>query len=64
MGVLSVRMYLHHRHALPHETGIIGGCEPLHGSWELNLGPLQGQLMLLAAEPVFQPRFLVSVLKN
>lgn len=64
MGVLSVRMYLYHRHALLHGTGIIGGCEPLHGSWELNLGPLQGQLVLLAAEPFLQPRFFVSVLKN
>lgn len=37
-------------------TGVSGGCEPceLHGYWELNLGPLQEQQMLLTAEPCLQ----------
>ena len=30
-------------------------CEPPCGSWELNSGPLEGQLVLLTAEPSLQP---------
>jgi hypothetical protein len=31
------------------------GCELPHGCWDLNSGPLEGQLMLLTAEPSLQP---------
>ena len=31
------------------------GCEPPCGCWELNLGPLEEQSVLLTAEPFFQP---------
>lgn len=32
-----------------------GGCEALHGSWELNLDLQQEQRAILAAEPRLQP---------
>jgi hypothetical protein len=35
--------------------GITDGCESLYECWELNLGPLEEQLVLLAAEPPLQP---------
>ena len=31
-------------------TGVRDGCEPSCGCWKLNLGPLEEQLVLLAAE--------------
>lgn len=34
---------------------ILGGCEvPDTGGWEMNLGPLQEQQMLLTTEPALQ----------
>jgi hypothetical protein len=36
-------------------TGVIEGCESLCGDWELNLGPLQVQPVLLTTEPSFLP---------
>ncbi|KAL6091584.1 hypothetical protein STEG23_001239 [Scotinomys teguina] len=35
-------------------------CEPPCGCWELNLGPLKKQSVLLTAEPSFQQRFLAA----
>jgi hypothetical protein len=34
---------------------IIYGCEPPCGCWELNLGSLEEQSVLLTAEPSLQP---------
>lgn len=34
--------------------GVTGGHKPLCGWWELNLGPLPGQQVLLSAEPSLQ----------
>ena len=34
---------------------IIDGCEPPCGFWELNLGPLEEQPVLLAIESSHQP---------
>jgi hypothetical protein len=33
------------------ETGVTCGCELPYGCWELNLGPLQEQPVLLTMEP-------------
>jgi hypothetical protein len=33
----------------------MGGCEPPCADWDLNLGPLEEQSMLLPAEPSRQP---------
>lgn len=35
-------------------TGVIDGCEPSCGYWELNPGTLQGQQVLLTAETALQ----------
>jgi hypothetical protein len=34
---------------------ITDGCEPPCGSWELNSGPLEEQMVFLTAEPSLQP---------
>ena len=34
---------------------VMDGCEPPCGCWELNLGPLEEQSVLLTAEPSLQP---------
>ena len=39
-------------------TGVTDGYEPLCGSWELNLGSLNEQPMLLTPETFFQPPLL------
>jgi hypothetical protein len=39
-------------------TGVVNGCEPVCGCWELNPGPLQEQPVLLTAEPSFPPSFV------
>jgi hypothetical protein len=36
------------------------GCEPPCGCWELNLGPLEEQSVLLNTEPPLQPHTSVS----
>ena len=38
-----------------------GGWKSPHGCWELNLGPLQDQQLLLTAEPSHWPKFLFKV---
>ena len=38
----------------PLGTGVTGDCELLYGSWQLILGPLQGQSVLLIPEPSLQ----------
>lgn len=37
------------------KIGVTDGGEPLYGCWEFNLGPLEGQPVLLTAEPHLQP---------
>lgn len=37
-------------------AGVTGGCELQCGCWELNLGPLQKQGVLLTDELSFQPQ--------
>jgi hypothetical protein len=41
-------------------NGVRDGCEPWCGCWEPNLGPLQGQQVLIIAEPYLQPQSMVS----
>ena len=41
-------------------TGVTEGCEPSCGSWELNLGPLQDQQVILTTELSLQA-LLVSL---
>ena len=36
-------------------TGIMDGCDPSCGFWELNLSPLQEQHVLLAIDPSLHP---------
>ena len=66
MSVLPACMSVSHIRACPvpseasegHQipgTGVIDGCETPCGCWELNLGPLQEQPVLLTAEPSLQP---------
>ena len=46
-------------------TGVIAGHEPPCGRWELNLGPLEKQPVLLTTKPSLQPQilgFLMSLL--
>ena len=38
---------------------ITDGCESPCGCWELNLGPLEGQPVLLTSEPPLQPSSLL-----
>jgi hypothetical protein len=38
---------------------ITGGCEPPCGCWDLNLGPLEEQSVLLPAEPSLQPYLFI-----
>ena len=40
---------------------ITDGCEPPCGCWELNSGPLEGQSVLLTAEPSRQPIYSVLI---
>ena len=42
-----------------HQTLIIDGCVSPYVCWELNLGPLEEQTVLLAAEPSLQPQPLI-----
>ena len=35
-------------------TGVMDGCEPPHGCWELNPGDQQEQPVLLTVEPSLQ----------
>jgi hypothetical protein len=39
---------------------ITDGCEPLYGYWELDLGPLEEQSVLLITEPFLQPYLMFS----
>jgi hypothetical protein len=36
-------------------TGVTGGCEPLFGCWESNLGPVQEKQVFLTTELTLQP---------
>lgn len=48
-------VHTQYRHQRPEEAPrsprVIGGCEPLWGRWELNLGLPQEQTVLLTTEP-------------
>ena len=66
MGVLPACMSVNHLHAWDPrrpeddirspETGVIGGCKLLpYGCWELNLGPLEEQTVLLTTKLALQP---------
>lgn len=44
------------------ELELTGGCELPYRFWELNLAPVEKQLVLLTAEPSLQP--LLQCLKN
>lgn len=46
----------------PLELELTDGCEPPHGCWELNSGPLQEQQVLLTAGPSLQLPFLSLIL--
>ena len=64
LSVFLVCMFLYHAHALCpwsseecvryHETGILDGCEPPCGWWELHPGSLQEQWPSLTTEPCLQ----------
>ena len=47
-------------------TGVTDSCEQPCGCWELNLGPLEEQEMLLTTEPSLQTQNLIlkKILKN
>lgn len=45
----------------PLELRDIGSCEEHCGSWELNLGPLEGRPVILRVEPLLQPHFWLKV---
>jgi hypothetical protein len=64
MDVLPAFVFVCHPHAVSTEdgeavdspgTGVTHGLEPPCGCWELNLGPLQEQPVLLTTEPSLQP---------
>jgi hypothetical protein len=40
---------------------VTDGCEPPCGCWDLNLGPLEEQLVLLTAEPSLKPHFMTNL---
>jgi len=44
-----------------HRTTVIDGCEPPCGCWELNLGPLEKQSVLLTPEPSLQPSLSIFI---
>ena len=43
------------------ETGVTDDGEPLCGSWELNLGPLQEQQVFLILDPSLQAPGFISL---
>ena len=40
------------------ETDVVGGCKSICWCWDLNLGPLKEQQVLLATEPALQTGIL------
>jgi hypothetical protein len=46
------------------ETGIANSCELPYECWELNLGPLKEQPVLLTTEPSLQPHRSFDVMTN
>ena len=46
------------------KTGIIDTCEPPCGCWGLNLVPLEGQQVLLGAEPSLIPEDCVVLTQS
>ena len=62
-----LHVYLYHMHAWcpgrpesykSSRTGVPDSCELPCGCWELNLGPLEKQPVLLTTEPLLQLPFL------
>jgi hypothetical protein len=51
----TVAVFRHSRRG--HQIVVMDGCEPPCGCWDLNLGPLEEQSVLLTTEPSHQPRF-------
>jgi hypothetical protein len=49
----TVAVFRHSRRG--HQIFDMEGCEPPFGCWDLNLGPLEEQSVLLTAEPSHQP---------
>ena len=45
-------------------TGVTDSCELPCGCWELNLGPLQEQHVLLTTEPLLQPPTKIHILNK
>ena len=50
----TVAVFRHTRRGI--QMPIIDGCKPPCGCWDLNSGPLEGQLVLLTTEPSLQPQ--------
>jgi hypothetical protein len=59
MSVYAVAIFRHSRRG--HQIFVTDGCEPPRGCWDLNLGPLEEQSVLLTAEPSHQPQSCVSL---
>lgn len=55
VDALSASLSTHKKKESDH---IADGCEPPHGCWELNSGPLKEQRIPLTTEPSLQPQSL------
>jgi hypothetical protein len=55
---MQIHLHSFQRHQKRASDPITDGHEPPYGCWELNWGPLEEQLVLLTAEPSFQPCLL------
>lgn len=49
---------------VPGEPGIIGGCEPPCGLWELSPELLEDHPLLLTAEPLINPTHSISLTES
>ena len=51
--VFCLHVYVHHVSIAPESAGtrVTDGCKPPRGCWKLNSDPLEGQPLLLSAEP-------------
>jgi len=71
VGCLLASLTVYFVHTSPTEedirssrTGVSGGCEPPHGCWELNPGPLEEQPVLLTTDPSLQPKPGISLARR
>jgi hypothetical protein len=60
--VYTVAVFRHSRRE--HQIFVTDGCEPPCGCWDLDLGPLEEQSVLLTAEPSHQAREINFYGKN